>query len=46
MTVSFQNGSFFGGTAAASTYTQSGGITAASLYDTEYLDNKYEYKYT
>ena len=46
MTVSFQNGSFFGGTAAASTYTQSGGITAASLYDTEYLDNKYEYNDT
>lgn len=43
MTVSFQNGSFFGGTTTASVGTQSGGVTAASLYNTDYLDSKYEY---
>ena len=43
MTVSFQNGSFLSGSALASSLTQSGGITAASLYDTEYLDRKYDY---
>ena len=43
MTVSFQNGSFVSGSSSASTYTQSGGVTAASLYNTDYLDNKYDY---
>ncbi len=43
MTVSFQNGSFLGGSASASSLTTSGTITAASLYNTEYLDKKYDY---
>ncbi len=43
MTVSFQNGSFLGGSATASSLTTSGGVTAASLYNTEYLDKKYDY---
>ena len=43
MTVSFQNGSFLSGSATASTNLQSGGVTAASLYNTEYLDKKYDY---
>ena len=43
MTVSFQNGSFLGGSASASSLTTSGGVTASSLYDTEYLDRKYDY---
>lgn len=43
MTVSFQNGSFLSGSSSASTYTQSGGVTAARLYNTDYLDKKYDY---
>ena len=43
MTVSFQNGSFLGGSATTSSLTTSGGVTAASLYNTDYLDNKYNY---
>ncbi len=43
MTVSFQNGSFLNGSASASSLTTSGGVTAASLYNTEYLDKKYDY---
>ena len=43
MTVSFQNGSFLNGSASASSLTTSGTITAASLYNTEYLDKKYDY---
>lgn len=43
MTVSFQNGSFLGGSASVSSLTTSGGVTASSLYNTEYLDNKYSY---
>ncbi len=43
MTVSFQNGSYFNGSASASTGTKSGGITASSLYNTDYLDRKYDY---
>lgn len=43
MTVSFQNGSFLGGSASASSLTTSGSVTASSLYDTEYLDRKYDY---
>lgn len=43
MTVAFQNGSFLGGTSGVSTLTQSGGVTSASLYNTDYLDSKYDY---
>ncbi len=43
MTVSFQNGSFLSGSSTANTYTVSGGVTASSLYNTEYLDKKYDY---
>lgn len=43
MTVSFQNGSFLGGSAVMSAGTSSGGVTAASLYNTDYLDSKYGY---
>lgn len=43
MTVSFQNGSFLNGTSSASSYTQSGGISVATLYNTDALDSKYEY---
>lgn len=43
MTVSFQNGSFLGGSASASSLTTSGGVTSAKLYNTEYLDKKYDY---
>ncbi len=43
MTVSFQNGSFFGGSAIANTNTSSGGVSVASLYNEGYLDNKYSY---
>ncbi|MBE7705275.1 MAG: hypothetical protein E7Z90_05640 [Cyanobacteria bacterium SIG29] len=43
MTVSFQNGSFMGGSATAGTYTVNGGVTASSLYNSEFLDKKYDY---
>ena len=43
MTVSFQNGSYLNGASTASSYTQSGSLSAASLYNTEYLDKKYDY---
>lgn len=43
MTVSFQNGSFLGGSANAGSLTLSGGVTAASLYNQDYLDKKYSY---
>ena len=46
MTISFQNGSFLTGSSSVSSYTQSGGITAASLYNTDYLDSKYDYNDT
>ena len=41
--ISFQNGSYTSGTASASTFTTSGGISVNSLYNTEYLDSKYDY---
>ena len=47
MTVSsFQNGSFLGGSATAASLTTSGIVTASSLYNTEYLDKKYDYNDT
>ncbi len=46
MTVSFQNGSFLGGSASAGTYTVNGGVTAASLYNTDALDKRYDYQDT
>lgn len=46
MTVSFQNGSFLNGSATAGSLTLSGGVTSASLYNTEYLDKKYDYSDT
>ena len=46
MTVSFQNGSFLSGSATASTNLQSGGVTAASLHNTDYLEKKYDYNDT
>ncbi|MGM9993134.1 MAG: hypothetical protein ACI37R_00190 [Candidatus Avigastranaerophilus sp.] len=41
--ISFQNGSYTSGTATASAFTTSGGISVSSLYNTEYLDSKYDY---
>lgn len=41
--ISFQNGSYTGGTATAGTFTTTGGISVNSLYNTEYLDSKYDY---
>ena len=41
--ITFQNGSYLSGSASSSTLTTSGGVTASSLYNTDYLDNKYEY---
>lgn len=41
--ISFQNGSYTSGTASASAFTTSGGISVNSLYNTEYLDSKYNY---
>lgn len=46
MTVSFQNGSFLNGSATSGTLTLNGGVTASSLYNTEYLDKKYDYSDT
>ncbi len=46
MTVGFQNGSYMNGGVTASAFTNSGTITAADLYDTDYLDNKYDYNDT
>ncbi len=46
MTVAFQNGSFLSGSSTASVLTQKGGVTASSLYNTDFLDNKYEYNDT
>lgn len=43
MAVSFQNGSFLGGSATTGALTTNGGITAADLYNTEALDNRYNY---
>lgn len=46
MTIAFQNGSFTGGNVTANTSLTSGGVTSASLYNTDYLDQKYEYQDT
>ncbi len=46
MTVSFQNGSFLGGSATSGTLTLNGGITASSLYNTDALKNRYDYQET
>lgn len=46
MTVSFQNGSFLNGSATSGTLTLNGGVTASSLYNTEYLEKKYDYSDT
>ncbi len=43
MTVAFQNGSFLNGGASSSTNLIKGGVSVSSLYNTEYLDNKYNY---
>lgn len=45
MTVSsFQNPSFFSGSATASSYTRYGGVQVADLYNTDNLDNRYNYQ--
>lgn len=41
--ISFQNGSYMGGSATASAFTTSGGINVGSIYNTDYLDSKYTY---
>ena len=46
MTVSFQNGSFFGGSATANTHTTYGGVSVSSLYNEENLDRRYSYQDT
>lgn len=43
MTVAFQNGSYLSGSSSASVGTTYGGITVSDLYNTDYLDNKYNY---
>lgn len=44
--MTFQNASFFSGTSSAVSMTQSGTITASKLYNTDYLDRKYDYNDT
>ncbi len=43
MTIAFQNGSFLNGTASASTNLAKGGVSISSFYNTDYLENKYNY---
>mgnify|MGYP006916233784 CR=1 FL=1 len=43
MTVAFQNSSFLNGGTAAATNTISGGASMANIYNTEALDNRYNY---
>ncbi|MCD7880014.1 MAG: hypothetical protein LUG16_08805 [Candidatus Gastranaerophilales bacterium] len=45
-TTTFQNASYFSGAATASTLTQAGGINYSDFYNTEGLENKYEYNNT
>lgn len=46
MTVAFQNSSFINGGATAATGTYSNGVSYASFYNTDALDNKFNYNDT
>ena len=43
MTVAFQNASFLNGTTSATTNLIKGGVSASSIYNSDYLENKYNY---
>lgn len=43
MTVAFQNASFLNGSTSATTNLIKGGVSASSIYNSDYLENKYNY---
>ncbi len=43
MTVAFQNSSFLNGSATSSANLINGGVSISSMYNSDYLENKYDY---